>query len=324
MDVLLTGAAGFIGFHAAKHLLAEGHKVIGVDNINDYYAPALKQARLTQLKENPNFTFRQLDLSEKGALAAALESIHVTHILHLAAQAGVRYSLKNPHSYVQSNVMGHLNVLEYARHNKALQHLAYASSSSVYGEREPEFGFKETDRVREPASLYAATKLSGEMLSESYAQLYNIRQTGLRFFTVYGPWGRPDMAYWIFTQKILAGEPITLFAPDVMQRDFTYIDDIVEILPKLLETPPKDISEPHRIYNLGNSNPYKLRDFVKAIEMACGQKAKTDIKPQQAGDVRSTFADISKARRNLGFNPKTGLKDGIENFVAWYRDWHKL
>ena len=320
MDVLLTGAAGFIGFHAAKRLLAAGHRVYGVDNLNDYYAPALKQARLERLSEHSNFKFHALDLSEKGALEAALGPTKITHILHLAAQAGVRYSLENPHSYVQSNVVGHLNVLEFARHNKALQHLAYASSSSVYGEREPELGFKETDRVRSPASLYAATKLSAEMLSESYARLYDIRQTGLRFFTVYGPWGRPDMAYWIFTQKILKGEPITLFAPDVMQRDFTYIDDIAEILPKLLSTRP----EQHKIYNLGNSNPNKLRELVSAVELACGVTAKTGIKPQQLGDVRSTFADISEAQRDFGFTPKTDLKTGIARFVAWYRDWHEI
>jgi len=319
MNVLLTGAAGFIGFHAAKRLLAEGHKVVGVDNLNDYYAPALKQARLAQLKTNPNFTFHRVDLSEKGALEYALGDAVITHILHLAAQAGVRYSLENPHSYVQSNVMGHLNVLEYARHNKTLEHLAYASSSSVYGERDPRDGFKETDRVRQPASLYAATKLSAEMLSESYARLYNIPQTGLRFFTVYGPWGRPDMAYWIFTEKILKGEPITLFAPEVMRRDFTYIDDIVEVLPKLLSQAPKH----HKIYNLGNSRPNRLLDFVSAIETACGRKAHTEIKPQQAGDVQATFADISTAAQDFGFAPKTTLNDGISEFVAWYRDWQK-
>jgi len=319
MEILLTGAAGFIGFHAAKRLLAEGHQIVGVDNLNDYYTPALKQARLGELTKNPNFAFSALDLSEKGALEAALKGREITHILHLAAQAGVRYSLENPHSYVQSNVMGHLNVLEYARHNKTLKHLAYASSSSVYGEREPGLGFKETDRVRAPASLYAATKLSGELLSESYARLYGIPQTGLRFFTVYGPWGRPDMAYWIFTEKILKGEPITLFAPDIMKRDFTYIDDIVKILPKLLDTPP----EQHRIYNLGNSNPNTLLDFVSAIETACGVKAKTEIKPQQAGDVRTTFADISDATRDFGFAPKTSLEDGLSEFVDWYRAWKK-
>ena len=317
MDILLTGVAGFIGFHAAKRLLAEGHRVIGVDSLNDYYAPDLKLARLAQLRPDANFTFYEIDLSENGALEAALGKTSITHILHLAAQAGVRYSLENPHSYIQSNVMGHLNVLEYARHSETLKHFVYASSSSVYGEREATVGFKETDRVREPASLYAATKLSGEMLSESYARLYNIPQTGLRFFTVYGPWGRPDMAYWIFTEKILRGEPITLFAPDLMKRDFTYIDDIVDVFPSVLGQPPKR----HMIYNLGNSSPNTLHELVGAVEQACGQKAETIILPQQPGDVRSTFADTSSAQQDFGFDPATELVPGISEFVRWYRDW---
>lgn len=319
MDILLTGAAGFIGFHAAKRLLADGRRVIGVDNLNDYYAPALKQARLAQLELHANFSFHLLDLSEKGALESALGQTKITHILHLAAQAGVRYSLENPHSYIQSNVMGHLNVLEYARHSTSVEHLAYASSSSVYGEREASAGFKETDRVREPASLYAATKLSGEMLSESYARLYGIRQTGLRFFTVYGPWGRPDMAYWIFTEKILSGQPITLFAPELMKRDFTYVNDIVRVLPDLLSKPP----ERHNIYNLGNSAPNTLHELVSAVEAACGQTAEKVILPQQPGDVRSTFADTSAAQRDLGFAPTTALQTGIFEFVNWYRGWQQ-
>lgn len=317
MDILLTGAAGFIGFHAARHLLSEGHRVIGVDNLNAYYDPALKQARLQALQALDGFSFHQLDLAEKGALEQALGGQTVSHILHLAAQAGVRYSLEDPHSYIQSNVMGHLNVLEYARHSANVEHVAYASSSSVYGEREAGDGFKETDRVRTPASLYAATKLSGEMISESYARLYDIPQTGLRFFTVYGPWGRPDMAYWIFTQKILVGDPITLFAPDVMERDFTFIDDIVAVFPKILATP----SNGHAIYNLGNSAPNRLTELVAAVEAACGQKAVTQIRPQQPGDVRATFADISAAQRDFGFSPKMDLREGIAAFVAWYRDW---
>lgn len=317
MDILLTGAAGFIGFHAAKRLLAEGHQVIGVDNLNDYYSPALKLARLGQLKAYSNFEFHKLDLSQKGALKAALGETKITHILHLAAQAGVRYSLENPHSYIQSNVMGHLNVLEYARHNGAIEHIAYASSSSVYGEREASAGFKETDRVRHPASLYAATKISGEMISESYARLFNLPQTALRFFTVYGPWGRPDMAYWIFSERILTNRPITLFAPDLMQRDFTFVDDIVDILPTLLKRPP----DRHKIYNLGNSAPNTLHELVRAVETACGRKAETEILPQQAGDVRSTFADISAAKRDFGFNPRTTLSEGIPAFVDWFRDW---
>ena len=317
MNILLTGAAGFVGFHAAKRLLDEGHHVIGIDNLNDYYSMPLKQARLAQLTTHPNFTFHKLNLAQADALETALKNTDVTHILHLAAQPGVQYSLKNPHSYIQANVMAHLNVLEYARHTESVKHVAYASSSSVYGERKAKNGFKETDRVREPASLYAATKLSAEMLSESYARLYNIPQTGLRFFTVYGPWGRPDMAYWIFTQKIMSGEPITLYAPDVMRRDFTFIDDIVDVLPTVLGRPP----EKHLIYNLGNSAPNSLYELVNAVETACGQTAETIIKPQRPGDVRTTFADISAAQQSFGFNPKTKLITGIEEFVRWYQDW---
>ena len=319
MNILLTGAAGFIGFHAAKRLLAEGHNVIGVDSLNAYYPVKLKQARLKQLKQDKKFTFHKVDLSKSGALEQELSGHKITHILHLAAQPGVQYSLENPQSYIQSNVVAHLNILEYARHNKTVEHVAYASSSSIYGEREADTGFKETDRVREPASLYAATKLSAEMMSESYARLYNIPQTGLRFFTVYGPWGRPDMAYWLFTQKILDGQPITLYAPDLMKRDFTYIDDIVGVLPTILSQPP----EGHEVYNLGNSAPNTLYELVQAVETACGQKAETIIKPQRAGDVRSTFADTSAAKRDFGFTPKTDLKSGISDFVQWYREWQK-
>lgn len=318
MNIVLTGAAGFIGFHAAKRLLADGHDVIGIDNLNTYYSPALKRARLAELITHPKFKFHEIDISEKDALQTALGDTPVTHILHLAAQAGVRYSLENPHSYIQSNIMGHLNILEYARYSKTVEHVAYASSSSVYGEREAVSGFKETDLVREPASLYAATKLSGEMLSESYARLYDIPQTGLRFFTVYGPWGRPDMAYWIFAEKIFAGEPITLFAPDLMKRDFTFIDDIVSVLPKLLITPTSG----HKIYNLGNSAPNTLYELVDAVEMACGKTAEKIIKPQQAGDVRSTFADISAAKKDFGFSPQTQLSDGISEFISWYKTWN--
>lgn len=320
MNILLTGAAGFIGFHAAKRLLAEGHTVIGVDNVNSYYDLELKRARLAQLHTHENFTFHKLDLAETGALERAVSNIEITHILHLAAQPGVQYSLENPHSYIQSNVVAHLNILEYARHNKSVKHIAYASSSSVYGEREAKIGFSETDRVREPASLYAATKLSGEMLSESYARLYGISQTGLRFFTVYGPWGRPDMAYWIFTEKIFAGKPITLYAPDLMKRDFTYVDDIVEILPTILN----QAQDGHNIYNLGKASPNTLYELVNAVETACGRKAETLIQPQRPGDVRTTFANTSSAQRHFGFNPKTELTAGVSNFVTWYREWQKV
>ena len=315
MIILLTGAAGFIGYHAAQKFLAQGHRVIGVDNLNDYYDAALKQARLAKLSQFENFEFHKLDLSDAQALEQ-FQARGITHILHLAAQAGVRYSLENPRSYVRANVTGHLEVLEFARSCETLKHLVYASSSSVYGERQGG-PFSEADIVRSPASLYAATKIGGEMLAESYARLYGIAQTGLRFFTVYGPWGRPDMAYYIFTQKILAGEPITLFAPEEMSRDFTYVDDIARVLPKVLETP----SHGHTIYNLGNHSPNKLMELVKAVEGACGAKAELIIKPKQKGDVSSTYADISAAQRDFGFNPQTKLENGIGEFVRWYRNY---
>ena len=318
MIILLTGAAGFIGFHAAKRLLSEGHQVIGVDNLNDYYDVSLKEARLAELKKYESFEFHKVDISDYEALEIATKGKEITHILHLAAQAGVRYSLDNPRAYVQANVMGHLNILEFARHSGTVAHIAYASSSSVYGDRE-DGPFRETDKVRSPASLYAATKLGGEMLAESYQRLYNIPQTGLRFFTVYGPWGRPDMAYYIFTDKIMKGEPIELYAPDKMRRDFTYVDDIVDVLPKILATPPKS---GHEIYNLGNSKPNTLMQFVHAVETACGQKAEKIILRKQKGDVSNTFADVSTAECDFGFSPKMNLADGLMRFVEWYREYH--
>jgi len=318
MIILLTGAAGFIGFHAASRLLSEGHQVIGVDNLNDYYDVSLKEARLAELQKHEGFEFHKVDISNHEALQAATLGKGITHILHLAAQAGVRYSLDNPRAYVQANVLGHLNILEFARHSGTVEHIAYASSSSVYGDRE-DGPFRESDKVRTPASLYAATKLGGEMLAESYRRLYGIPQTGLRFFTVYGPWGRPDMAYFIFTDKIMKGEPITLFAPDEMRRDFTYVDDIVEVLPKILTTPP---SSGHEIYNLGNSKPNTLMQLVNAVEAACGQAAEKIILGKQKGDVSNTFADISAAERDFGFNPKIELEAGIRTFVEWYRANH--
>lgn len=315
MIILLTGAAGFIGFHAANRLLSQGHKVIGVDNLNDYYDVSLKEARLSELRKHKDFEFHKLDISDHEALEAAVAGKGITHILHLAAQAGVRYSLHNPRAYVQANVLGHLNILEFARHSGTVEHIAYASSSSVYGDRE-DGPFRETDKVRSPASLYAATKLGGEMLAESYQRLYGIPQTGLRFFTVYGPWGRPDMAYYIFTDKIFKGEPITLFAPDEMRRDFTFVDDIVDVLPAILENPP---GSGHEIYNLGNSKPNTLMQLVDAVEAACGQQAEKIILGKQKGDVSNTFADVSAAQLDFGFNPKTDLGDGVKHFVEWYR-----
>lgn len=317
MIILITGAAGFIGFHAAKRLLSEGHQLIGVDNLNDYYDVSLKRARLAELHKHDRFEFYKVDISDPAALDTAVKGKGITHILHLAAQAGVRYSLDNPRAYVQINVMGHLNILEFARHSGTVEHIAYASSSSVYGDRE-DGPFKESDKVRSPASLYAATKLGGEMLAESYQRLYGIPQTGLRFFTVYGPWGRPDMAYFIFTDKIMKGEPITLFAPDEMRRDFTYVYDIVDVLPRILATPPKS---GHEIYNLGNSKPNTLMQLVEAVEAACGQEAQKIILGKQKGDVSNTFADVSAAERDFGFKPKMELGEGLKRFVAWYGEF---
>jgi len=321
MIILLTGAAGFIGFHAARALLEQGHAVIGVDNLNDYYDVALKRARLDKFQNYKAFEFHGLDIADAGALDV-FHARGVTHILHLAAQAGVRFSLENPRAYGRSNVAGHLEVLEFARHCASLQHLAYASSSSVYGERagDENTGFHETDITRTPSSLYAATKISGEMLAQSYAHLYKIPQTGLRFFTVYGPWGRPDMAYFIFTEKILRGEPITLFAPEQMRRDFTYVDDISAVLPKILQSAPPS---GHEIYNLGNSSPNPLMTLVNAVEAACGHKADIKVAPKQKGDVSSTFADITAARKAFGFAPETDLDTGIARFVDWYRGFYK-
>jgi UDP-glucuronate 4-epimerase len=326
MTILVTGAAGFIGYHFCKALLARGEQVVGVDNLNDYYDPAIKRARLEQLAHFERFRFSLVDLADDMALPSSVSAEDIQAIVHLAAQAGVRYSLENPKAYGRSNLIGHLNVLEFARAAKNLKHLVYASSSSVYGDR-ASGPFSESDPVRHPASLYAATKLGGEMLSESYTHLYNIPTTGLRFFTVYGAWGRPDMAYWIFTEKILRGEPIQLFAPDEMFRDFTYIDDIIAALLTIVHTPPtegENGDQLHRIYNLGNSRPIPLMDFVSAIEDACGRQAEKMILPKQLGDVSKTFANIDKAKSQFGFDPKTKIEEGIPVFVDWYRDFYKI
>ncbi len=321
MIILLTGAAGFIGFHAAKACLTQGHTVIGIDSLNDYYDIALKQARLSELQAHEAFEYHTLDIADDMALEP-FRARGITHILHLAAQAGVRHSIDDPRAYIRANIMGHLEVLEFARHCKTLEHLVYASSSSVYGERaQTEQAFRESDITRAPSSLYAASKISGEMLAESYTQLYKIPQTGLRFFTVYGPWGRPDMAYFIFTEKVLRGEPITLFAPDEMHRDFTYIDDISAILPIILAAPP---DQKHMIYNLGNSNACKLMALVEAVEHACGKKAILDIQPKQKGDVSRTLSDITSAKKAFGFDPKTDLSRGVSAFVDWYKTFYKI
>ena len=321
MAYLITGAAGFIGFHVAKALLEKGEEVVGVDEINDYYATDLKRARLEQLEVHERFTFGEIDLADETALETFLEAKSISIIIHLAAQAGVRYSLKNPRAYIRSNIAGHLNILEYARHNDQLEHLIYASSSSVYGGR-TDLPFLETDRVDTPVSLYAATKKSDELFSHTYSHLYGIPQTGLRFFTVYGPWGRPDMAYWSFTEKILAGEEIEVFNHGDMLRDFTYIDDIVDAILKIAEKRPVGTGEqevPHRIYNIGNNNPEKLETFLSILEKNIGKKAIRKDLPMQPGDVPATYADITAIKRDYGFEPVTSLEEGLPRFIGWYR-----
>ena len=317
--LLLTGAAGFIGFHTANRLLDEGREVVGVDIVNDYYDPALKRARLNLLKARKGFKFVHADIADGDALEAALPSARVEHIVHLAAQAGVRYSLEAPFAYERSNVAGHLTILEYARRAPKLKHLVYASSSSVYGVRD-KGPFRETDRCDSPASLYAATKKSCELMSETYARLYGLPQTGLRFFTVYGPWGRPDMAYWSFSRNILNGEPITLFGNGVLSRDFTYIDDVAPAIARILEQPPSVTDgRAHEIYNLGNSTPTSVLELVEAIETSLGAKAQRIMAPPQPGDVTVTFADISKAATAFGYDPKTKIGEGIPHFTEWFK-----
>ncbi len=322
MTILITGAAGFIGHHLALALLSAGRQVVGVDSLNDYYDPDLKRARLERLARHEGFRFHQLDLAEDGALERAVSPDTLSHIVNLAAQAGVRWSITNPRAYIRSNLDGYANVLEFARAAKNLKHLVYASSSSVYGDRTGG-PFRESDPVTRPASLYAATKISGEMLSESYVNLYGIPMTGLRFFTVYGAWGRPDMAYWIFTEKILKGEPIDIFAAGEMRRDFTYIDDIIAALLRIVETPPAG-EHLHEIYNLGNSRPTPLMRLVETIEKACGREAKKNFLPKQMGDVSNTFADISRAQAAFDYAPKTTIRDGLPVFVNWYREFYKV
>jgi len=313
--LLLTGVAGFIGFHAARLLLDAGWDVRGLDEVNNYYNPALKRARLALLKVHPNFHFTEGSIADPSTLDQAAPPEQLTHILHLAAQAGVRYSLENPFEYERCNSLGHLTILEHARKAKTLKHLTYASSSSVYGDR-LEGPFRETDRCDAPQSLYAATKRSCELMSETYARLYNIPQTGLRFFTVYGSWGRPDMAYWSFTDRILSGEPIQLFGDGKLARDFTYIDDIAATLPVILETPPQG-APPHTLVNLGNSSPCTVIELVSAIEAALGKTANVILTPPQLGDVTNTFADTSRAATAYGFAPKVRLTEGIARYVEW-------
>ena len=324
MAVLVTGAAGFIGFHVAAALARAGERVLGVDNLSPYYDVRLKEARLAELRKLAGFAFERLDLTERGVLAK-LTTKHrdVDRVVHLAAQAGVRYSLIEPRAYVSANLAGHLEVLEVCHAISGLKHLVYASSSSVYGGN-TKLPFSETDPVDTPQSLYAATKKADELMSHCYAHLYRTPMTGLRFFTVYGPWGRPDMAAWLFTKAILAGEPIKLFNHGKMRRDFTYIDDVVAGVLACLARPPadSDASPPHRIYNLGNHRSEELERFVGVLERSLGKAARRELVPIQPGDVPATYADIEAAARDFGFHPKTTIDEGLPRFVEWYRAYH--
>ncbi|MGE5201900.1 MAG: NAD-dependent epimerase/dehydratase family protein [Acidobacteriota bacterium] len=323
MTVLVTGAAGFIGFHVAAALLRAGETVIGVDNLNDYYDVRLKEARLAALAGQKGFAFERLELAEPGALIRLVERHRgIDRVVHLAAQAGVRYSLVNPRAYVRANLVGQVEVLEVCRQIAGLKHLVFASSSSVYGGN-TKLPFTVGDPVDTPQSLYAATKRADELMAHCYAHLYRIPTTGLRFFTVYGPWGRPDMAAWIFAEAILAGRPIQLFNHGKMRRDFTYIDDVVAGTLDCLAKPPADdaAAAPYRLYNLGNHRSEELERFVSVLERALGRKAVRELLPMQPGDVAATYADIEASRRDFGFDPKTPIDEGLPRFVAWYREY---
>ena len=332
-QILVTGAAGFIGAAVTEKLVARGDRVVGIDNCNAYYPPTLKHDRVARVRAaegGQTFDFREVDFSRKDALQTALADCTFERIIHLGAQPGVRYSIENPHAYARANLIGHLNILELAR-NRQVEHLVYASSSSVYGGNH-KVPFSVEDRVDHPFSLYAATKKADELMSETYAHLYRLPQTGLRFFTVYGPWGRPDMMPWIFTAKILHGEPIPVFNRGEMQRDFTYIDDIAAGVIAALDKPPADDETrkpggsraPHAVYNLGNSHPEPLLKVIGIIEDACGHKAVLDMQPMQQGDVPCTFADIAETERDLGWRPTTPVERGFPEFVRWFREYHAL
>ncbi|HEX6219050.1 MAG TPA: NAD-dependent epimerase/dehydratase family protein [Sphingomicrobium sp.] len=332
MKVIVTGAAGFIGAATSRALLTRGDKVIGIDNINDYYDPALKDARLERLAKDfgDAFRFERVDFADSVALNSALRNAEFDRIVHLGAQAGVRYSMENPAAYIQSNLVGHGNMIELAR-QRGVDHFVYASSSSVYGGNKS-LPFRVEDRVDHPLSLYAATKKANELVSESYANLYGLPATGLRFFTVYGPWGRPDMAMWIFTKALYEGSPLPLFNAGEMRRDFTYIDDIISGVVACLDSPPKpDGLEkpggsfgPQAIYNIGNNRSEDLMRVVALLEQETGRKAVISPQPMQPGDVKETCADISAIERDLGFRPTTTIDEGVPRFVRWYRDYHGL
>jgi UDP-glucuronate 4-epimerase len=319
--ILVTGAAGFIGMHVAQLLLARGEPVVGIDNLNDYYDPKLKLARLRQLEPLPGFTFLNVDIVNVQALEDVFQRFRPSRVVHLAAQAGVRYSLENPHAYVQSNLVGFANMLEACRHH-GVNHLVYASSSSVYGANS-KLPFSTTDNVDHPVSLYAATKKSNELMAHAYSHLFGMATTGLRFFTVYGPWGRPDMSPWLFTQAITDGRPIDVFNHGHMLRDFTYVDDIVEGTVRVLDQPPlsQDSAPPYRLYNIGNHQPVALMHFIETLEEALGQRAEKRFLPMQPGDVPATHASTSDLQQDTGFAPRTALADGLQNWVQWYRSY---
>lgn len=324
--ILVTGAAGFIGFHVARQLLAEGRSVVGLDNLNSYYDPALKQARLAQLRNESRFSFVQADLADRETMAALFARHRFAEVVHLAAQAGVRYSIEHPQSYVDSNLQGFLNVLEGCR-NSGCRHLVYASSSSVYGAN-TKLPFSERDRTDHPVSFYAATKKANEVMAQSYSHLYRLPVTGLRFFTIYGPWGRPDMAMFLFVNAIMTDKPIRLFNHGRMRRDFTYVDDVTRVVSKLIDLVPADdpaaANAPSRVYNVGNHRPEELMHVVALLERELGRTAVKELLPMQPGDVVETFADVEDLMRDTGFAPSTPIEHGVRNFVTWYRDYFKV
>lgn len=335
MNILVTGAAGFIGYHVSKRLLSEGHEVIGLDNLNDYYDVNLKKNRLANIKDHSNFSFVKAGLEDQKLVNETFETHKPSIVINLAAQAGVRYSIENPQAYINSNIVGFTNILEACRHNK-IEHLIYASSSSVYGANES-LPFSVHDNVDHPISLYAATKKSNELMAHTYSHLFNLPTTGLRFFTVYGPWGRPDMALFMFTKLIIEGKPINVFNNGDMQRDFTYIDDIVESIYRLTKSPAKGNKDwsgknpdpgtskaPYRVFNIGNNSPVKLMDFISAIEKKLSVEAKKNFMPLQAGDVPATYADVKDLFNEVDFRPKTNINDGISSFIDWYNEYYEV
>ena len=333
--ILVTGAAGFIGMHTALRLLERGDAVVGIDNLNDYYDVSLKEARLSRLSAHPDFRFVKMDVADRSGMPQLFAEEKPQRVIHLAAQAGVRYSLNNPHAYIDSNIIGFMNILEGCRHNN-VQHLVYASSSSVYGAN-TRMPFSVHHNVDHPVSLYAATKKANELMAHTYSSLYGIPTTGLRFFTVYGPWGRPDMALFLFTKAILEGKPIDVFNHGKMQRDFTYIDDIVEGVIRVIDTIPASNSSwrgdqpdpgtsyaPYKLYNIGNNSPVELMRFVEALEECLGKHAEKNLLPIQPGDVPATYADVDDLTRDVGFKPATSIEEGISRFVEWYREYYRL